>query len=242
LPGDDDDPQPLLDVPADLPSEAMEYEGILYGDFNYGDPTQFWECETAEVFEMAYSPWEDHVWIGSCIGVYNRVRGRLDRSFDPPRLIIEETLEARWSEPSDCTFYSDPFYESCHIEEHPDSDTFYTCNPVISDCEKCIPERFDATEVAGWKHHDCGDKLDEVPIGQPCEYPDAGDLETCGDKLRCWNPAGDLSAPGVCVRYCDLTDPLDVCEGTCVRCSSSDEWGLCVTNCSGDECNVDAFC
>jgi hypothetical protein len=46
------------------------------------------------------------------------------------------------------------------------------------------------------------------------------------------------------VRYCDLNDAADPCAntGTCVRCSSSDRWGLCMTDCSGDECNVDAFC
>jgi hypothetical protein len=243
LPSEDDDSQPLLDVPADLPSEPNEYVGILHG-FGFGDPTRFWECETEEVFEMAYLGSESHVWEGSCYGVYQRVRGQVDRSFEPPRLIIEETLEARWSEPSDCAFFHEPDYESCHIEEHPDSDVFYTCHPVTDDCNesKCLPERFDATEFAGWKHHNCREQLDAVPIGQPCEYVDA-DLDNCGDNLRCWNSAGDLSTPGECVQYCDLTGQFgEPCEGTCVRCSSSDEWGLCMTDCSGDDCNVDAFC
>jgi hypothetical protein len=239
------DPQPMPDVPADLPSEPSEYVGVLHGDLNYSSPTQFWECDTAEVFEMAYNPWHhDVAWVGSCWGVYNRVRGRLDRGFDPPRLFIDETLEARWQEPSDCSFFSNPDYESCHIEDNPDSDTWYMCYPVNSGCGdgRCIPERFEATEVAGWKHHDCRDQLGEVPVGQACQYVDA-DLDDCADTLRCWNPAGDLSAPGVCVPYCDLEGQLGTpCEGTCVRCSSSDEWGLCMTDCSGDDCNVDAFC
>jgi hypothetical protein len=94
----EDDSQALPDVPADLPNEPTEYEGILHGH-GYGyTPTQFWGCESGEVFEMGYS--------GSCDGVYKRVCGQLDRSFDPPRLLVQETLEARWSTPSDCSFGS----------------------------------------------------------------------------------------------------------------------------------------
>lgn len=78
----------------------------------------------------------------------------------------------------------------------------------------------------------------------PCEYPAApGDVDTCGKGLRCWNAAGDLSQPGVCVPYCDLSGELGpACDGTCVQCSSS-ERGLCVSGCSsGEDCSVDAFC
>ena len=55
---------------------------------------------------------------------------------------------------------------------------------------------------------------------------------------------GDLALPGICMPYCDLNDAADPCAGTgtCVRCSASDRWGLCMTDCSGKECNVDAFC
>ena len=79
--------------------------------------------------------------------------------------------------------------------------------------------------------------------GDACEYPaDPGDKDTCGQGYRCWNPAGDISQPGTCVAYCDLTGELGpACDGTCVQCSSS-ERGLCMSGCSGDDCNVDAFC
>lgn len=229
----------------DLPPETTEFEGILQGIDYHTMPSRFYECETEELFEISYGPWPDgNVLMGACDGVYNRVRGRLDRSFDPPRLFVDETLEARWSEPDDCSFPSNPWYESCHLE---------TEQPVISICEpagpacdgsyKCQPVRFDATEFAGWKHHECLGSIGDGVAGDPCEYPDGGDLDTCAQGSRCWNADGDLTAPGVCVPYCDLTGQLGpACEGTCVRCSSSVEHGLCMTECSGDDCNVDAFC
>jgi hypothetical protein len=178
--------------------------------------------------------------------VYQRVRGQLDRSFDPPRLLVQETLEQRWSTPSDCSFFQEPDYESCVWQDHPDDESARTCAPVfhLGDSEdfRCEPERFDATEFGGWKHFDL--TLKEVatsgPWG-PCEF--VGDSDTCVDHWRCWNPAGDMTMPGVCVPYCDMTGEYESpCEGTCVRCSSSDRWGLCMTECSGDACNVDGFC
>jgi hypothetical protein len=242
---DEDDSQALPDLPADLPNESAEFEGILHGR-NYNiEPTQFLECESGEVFEMTYYDW-DNVWKGSCWGVYQRVRGQLDRSFDPPRLLVQETLEQRWSTPSDCSFFQEPDYESCVWQDHPDDESARTCAPVfhLGDSEdfRCEPERFDATEFGGWKHFDL--TLKEVatsgPWG-PCEF--VGDSDTCVDHWRCWNPAGDMTMPGVCVPYCDMTGEYESpCEGTCVRCSSSDRWGLCMTECSGDACNVDGFC
>ena len=53
---------------------------------------------------------------GSCRGAYQRVRGQLDRSVDPPVVIIDEILEARWSEPDDCVVYWMPVYDSCYQE------------------------------------------------------------------------------------------------------------------------------
>jgi hypothetical protein len=253
-PDSDDDSQGLPDVPADLPNDSTEYEGVLYG-IESAYPTHFWECQTAEQFEMSYAwhPWQEEgeAWMGSCYGVYNRVRGHLDRSFDPPRLFIQETLEARWSTPSDCVFFHEPDYESCALEDDPEfPDTefpMWPCWPVEGDCphddDRCSPVRFDATEFAGWKDFDCID-APEYPDGpgDACEY--SGDVDTCLDRWRCWNPDGDLTKPGVCVPYCDLNDAADPCvgTGTCVRCSSSDRWGLCMTDCSGEDCNVDAFC
>jgi hypothetical protein len=242
---DEDDSQALPDIPVDLdlPSEPMEYEGILHGDFN-GGPTHFWECESGEWFEMAYYVW-DNVWKGSCYGVYQRVRGQLDRSLDPPRLLVEETLEARWSTPADCSFFHEPDYESCAGEDQPDQEyPEGPCPPVEGICPdnyRCSPVRFDATEFAGWKTFDCTDVPENPDApGDACEY--SGDVDKCFDRFRCWNPEGDITKPGVCVPYCDLNDAADPCSGTCVRCSSSDRWGLCVEGCSGEGCNVDAFC
>ncbi len=238
----------LPDVPADLPSEPIEYEGIIHGvNFN-AEPTQFWECKTGEKFEMAYGDW-DNVWKGSCWGVYQRVRGQLDRNYDPPRLLIEETLEARWSTPEDCSFFDEPDYKSCAIEDNPDSEFPKTSCPPDEDLclhdDRCSPVRFgNATEYAGWKTFDCVD-MPKPALAGPfgvCEF--SGDLDTCIDTYRCWNPDGDLALPGVCMPYCDLNDAADPCTGTgtCVRCSASDRWGLCLPNCSGEECHVDAFC
>jgi hypothetical protein len=247
LPGEgDDDSQPLADVPADLPVEPTEFEGILYARGYPNEPTQFRECETEEVFEMSYVGQQGELWSGSCDGVYHRVRGMLDRSFDPPRLIIEETLEARWSVPSDCAFFHEPDYISCHFE---DESASFICEPAdIFLCDapkKCSPVHFFASESAGWKHHECLGSLGDGVAGDPCEYPEAGggEMDTCAQGNRCWNPTGDLTAPGICVPYCDLTGEFGpTCEGTCVRCSSSAQDGLCMTDCSGENCNVDAFC
>jgi hypothetical protein len=243
----EDDSQTLPDLPADLPNEPIVYEGILYGGEFNTYPTQFWECESGEVFEMAYHVW-DFVWKGSCWGVYQRVRGQLDRSFDPPRLLVHETLEERWSTPSDCSFFHQPDYESCVWEDYPEQEFASTCSPVLfveDGCGdlRCVPERFaDATEFAGWKHFDCSGEEQYISgPGDACEF--VGDSDTCIDHWRCWNPAGDMTMPGVCVPYCDTTGEYESpCEGACVRCSSSDRWGLCMTDCSGDDCNVDGFC
>jgi hypothetical protein len=200
---------------------------------------------------MSYAWQQGEVWAGSCAGVYQRVRGHLDRSFVPPRLFVQETLEARWSTSADCTFFDEPDYESCAAEDTPDSEPdgsiAVPCqpvyNPLYGNCphDRCSPERFDATEVAGWKDFGCVDAPGPAGPGEACEY--SGDSDSCVDFSRCWNPAGDLTMPGVCVPYCDLTGELgSACAGTCVRCSSSDRWGMCMTECSGEDCNVDAFC
>jgi hypothetical protein len=243
-PDSDDDSQALPDVPVDLPGEAIEYEGILNGVDYTADPSQFWECESGEVFNIAYWVW-DNVWKGSCDGVYQRVRGQLDRSFDPPRLLVQETLEARWTTPSDCSFPYEPHYESCAGEDDPDQEyPAGPCPPVEGNCpddDRCSPVRFNATQFAGWKTFDCIDPLESPDgPGEACEY--VGDADTCLDRYRCWNPAGDTTQPGVCVPYCDLNDAVDPCAGACVRCSSSDRWGLCMTDCTGEACNVDVFC
>jgi hypothetical protein len=238
---DDDDSQALPDIPLDLPNEATEYEGILYSFGFRVEPTQFWECESGEVFDMAYK--------GSCDGVYQRVRGHLDRSFDPPRLLVQETLEARWATPSDCVSFLEPDYESCISEDHDAQETAYTCPPVFhlvdSEDFRCEPQRFDASEFAGWKHFDLSIKEEPAMSGPWGECEFVGDSDTCLDHWRCWNAAGDMTMPGVCVPYCDMTGELQSpCDGngTCVRCSSSDRWGLCMTDCTGDDCNVDGFC
>ncbi|WP_106087267.1 hypothetical protein [Enhygromyxa salina] len=93
-------------------------------------------------------------------------------------------------------------------------------------------------------HHQCHTLLGQGVEGDACDFPSApGDVDTCAYGYRCWNPEGDIAAPGICAPYCDATGKLgDACDGTCVLCSSSDRWGLCMTGCSGDECNVDEFC
>src|SRR5690606_12565632 len=93
----------------------------------HAEPSWFLACDTGETWEMT----SDHAppgWRveGSCSGVFQRVRGQLDRSVDPPVVIIEETLEARWSEPDDCVVNWMPVYDSCYQEneKHP-------CDPLI---------------------------------------------------------------------------------------------------------------
>jgi hypothetical protein len=225
----------------DPSNEPTEYEGILHG-LNYGAaPTQFWECESGEVFEMTYVGQLGELWKGSCYGAYNRVHGELDRSFDPPRLIIDEVLEARWCGSDECSITCEPMYESCYEE----NEVVSGCDPLPFGCEgnyRCNPVRFHATQDAGWMHDLCHGKLGGGVDGDPCEYPDDGVVDTCDDGYRCWNAAGDLSSPGVCVPYCDPTGNLGTtCTGTCVHCSGN-EWGLCISECSGEDCNVDDFC
>ena len=178
------------------------------------------------------------------MGVYQRVRGQLDRSVDPPVLIIEDTLEARWSEPDDCVVDWMPVYDSCYQEnERSPCDPLWT--ESLGSCQggRCNPVRFWATEEAGWMETRCAGLLGNGKAGDPCEYPeDPWEVDTCAHGLRCWNAAGDIKQPGVCVPYCDLTNELGpVCEGTCVQCSGDDR-GLCMQGCTGDDCNVDAFC
>lgn len=247
LPADEEDSQSVPDVPADLPEEDTEIEGILYG-IDYGAiPTRFISCESGELLEISYplAP-ADFVWKGSCYGVYNRVLGHIDRTYNPPRIIIAETLEARWCEPSDCGGDCKPDVDSCYIE----NEGVLDCDPVLDNLlpncspdSKCNPIRFYATETAGWMHDVCTTKLGDGVAGDPCEYPaEPGHVDTCDRGFRCWNPTGDLSQPGTCVPYCDLTGEFGpACDGTCVQCSGS-ERGLCVSGCSGEDCNVDAFC
>ncbi|WP_106087962.1 hypothetical protein [Enhygromyxa salina] len=241
---DNADSQDLPDLPTDLPIEPPEYAGVLVGLAYEFQATQFQECESGEMFEISYPGW-DSVLKGSCWGVYTRIRGRLDRSFDPPRLFLEETLEARWCEPEGCAGPCTPVHDSCYAETET-----YPCQPVLGaglhcgDTSYCKPVRFAATQTAGWMHHTCRPPVGHGVEGDACDYPaDPGDVDTCAYGYGCWNPQGDIAAPGTCVPYCDVTGEWGpACEGTCVRCSSSEEWGLCMTGCSGDDCNVDEFC
>src|SRR5690606_22241300 len=113
---------------------------------------------------------------GSCVGVFKRVRGQLDRSVDPPVVIIEETLEARWAEPGDCVVDWMPVYDSCYQENER-----YPCDPLIPDgggsCgagghSRCNPVHFRATQEAGWMETVCESLLGNGQAGEPCEYPE----------------------------------------------------------------------
>ena len=242
---DGTDDQSMPDLPAPSEDLPTEYVGILYG-YNYGAlPTRFVDCDTGEFWEMTY----DHSdpgwrWQGSCLGVYNRVRGQLDRSVDPPVVIVEEVLEARWCEPDDCGGECLPVYDSCYQENERSP-----CDPLIPDGQgscgpdsRCTPVHFFAVE-AGWMETQCRPLLGDGQAGDACEYPEAPwEADTCAHGLRCWNAAGDVTQPGVCVPYCDPTGELGpTCEGTCVQCSGDDR-GLCMQGCTGDDCSVDAFC
>ena len=231
--------------PDDVPPELTEYEGIVVGVDYHAYPSHFYACETGELWEMTYD-FADPGWRveGSCRGVFKRLLGVLDRSVDPPVLIIEDTLEARWSEPGECVVERMPEYDSCYQENEihpcdPLDEEHDLCNPLA----RCNPARFWATERAGWMETRCELLLGDGQAGEPCEYPeDPGDVDTCAHGLRCWNPEGEMTQPGICVPYCDPAgDVGPACAGTCVQCSG-DNRGLCVQGCSGDACNVDAFC
>ena len=244
---DSDDAQGTPDLPAsptDLPVEPTEYEGIVVGINYHAEPSRFYACDTGELWEMRYDHSDPDSRIeGSCDGVFKRVRGQLDRSVDPPVLIIEETLEARWTEPGDCVVNWMPIYDSCYQENER-----FPCDPLVHDsgCHeitRCNPVRFRATQEAGWMEARCLERLGNAQTGEPCEYPkEPWEVDTCAHGLRCWNAAGDVKQPGVCVPYCDPTGEVGpTCEGTCVQCSGDDR-GLCMQGCTGDGCNVDAFC
>src|SRR5690606_441469 len=137
-----------------------------------------------------------------------------------------------------------PEYDSCYEENER-----YPCDPLASfgaeSCPgfRCNPVHFWATEEAGWMETRCAELLGDGQAGDACGYPEAPwEIDTCAHGLRCWNAAGDIKQPGVCVPYCDPTGELGpTCDGTCVQCSGDDR-GLCVQGCTGDACNVDAFC
>jgi hypothetical protein len=147
-------------------------------------------------------------------------------------------------ESDDCGGGCQPDLESCYLEH----DITWPCDPVLDEdlhqCgdSRCSVKRFYATEEAGWMHFTCNLEPGPGTTGDRCEYADmTGIADTCAHGYRCWNPEGTLDA-GVCVPYCD-TDGLEgpACAGECVQCSSS-ERGLCMTDCTGDECNVEEFC
>ncbi|KIG13373.1 hypothetical protein DB30_08140 [Enhygromyxa salina] len=76
--------------------EIIEYAGILEG-LNFGaKPSRFALSDSGEFVEWSFpGSRQEEVWSGSCDGVSHRVRGQLDRSFEPPRLIIDEVVESR---------------------------------------------------------------------------------------------------------------------------------------------------
>src|SRR5690606_11328204 len=132
-------------------------------------------------------------------------------------LIIEDTLEARWAESDDCVVDWMPVYDSCYQEnERSPCDPLWT-EGTLSCGGRCNPVRFWATQEAGWMETQCRPLLGDGQTGDPCEYPeDPWEVDTCAHGLRCWNAAGDIKQPGVCVPYCDLTGELGpTCEGTC---------------------------
>jgi hypothetical protein len=240
--GPDDGEVP--DVPADLPAEPIEYAGILYG-LNYNaEPSRFILCDTGEFIEWSFPTSRiEEVHEGSCYGVYHRVRGQLDRDFEPPRLIIDEIVESRWCEPDDCEdALCTPNLDSCDQE----NEVTFSCDPLLDTCgsDRCIAERFYATEDAGWMLYVCRDIDSEGVAGDPCAYTDKpeGEIDDCADGYRCWNPDGDTTAPGTCVAYCDVEAELGpICDGACVPCSAT-ERGLCMSGCVGEDCRVDDFC
>jgi hypothetical protein len=249
-PADDDpDDGEVADVPADLPAESIEYAGILYGLNHNAEPSRFILCGTGEFIEWSFPTSRvEEVHEGSCYGVYHRVRGQLDRHFEPPRLIIDEIVESRWCEPDDCEdAYCEPHFQSCFPEE----EVTRECDPLLDNtvpgcagARRCNPVRFHATEAAGWMHYICESALGEGVAGDACEYGESPDehIDTCAHGYRCWNADGDTTAPGTCVAYCDVEGELGpVCDGSCLPCSAT-ERGLCMTGCSGDDCRVDDFC
>jgi hypothetical protein len=226
-----------------------EWAGILYASTNFGVvPSRFVECDTGLEFEVGHAAYPDLPgYSGSCDGVFRRYRGTLDDSVNPPKILVEEWLEARWCEPNECGGGCEPDYDSCYQE----MEVTWQCDPVLdldlAGCgdSKCGPSRFPVVEESGWMHFLCNSNSGPGVTGDPCEYPEDGPLaeilDTCAHGYRCWNPEGTLDA-GICVPYCDLAGiEGPACAGECVQCSSS-ERGLCMTNCTGSECNVEQFC
>jgi hypothetical protein len=235
-------PQDMGDPP------QTEWSGILYASLNFGVlPSRFVECDTGLEFEIGNAEYPElPSFSGSCDGVFRRYRGTLDDSVDLPRIFVEEWLEARWCDPDECGGGCEPDYSSCYLEmEQTECDPVDGALPPCSDVRVCRPVPFSLGDVAGWMHHVCFSPEGDGTTGFPCEYPDAGavtgSVDTCAHGYRCWNPEGTLDA-GVCVPYCDM-EGLEgpACDGECVQCSSS-ERGLCMTDCVGDECNVEDFC
>jgi hypothetical protein len=179
--------------------------------------------------------------------VYRRIRGQLNRDFDPPRLIVDEILESRWCEPDDCGGGCMPDFQSCYAE----NDIVGDCDPLLFDppqgCNngRCGPVRFHATESAGWMHYVCSSAVvGDGVAGDACEYGEGTEahIDTCARGYRCWNADGNITQPGTCVAYCDVDGELGpACDGACVPCSAT-ERGLCVSGCSGEDCRVDDFC
>lgn len=262
--GEDDSPSDLPQPEPDLPDQATQWEGVLNAVVFDSLPSQFTLCDSGEVVQIAFAADPSQPWSGSCTGVYHRFEGMLNRELDPPLLVVDEILDARWCSEASCNSPDtggdcSPDFSSCYAE----NDIAGGCDPMIGGgiggglgcgSDACRPARFyvteatdatEATQSAGWMHHSCV-AAGAGEAGAACSYPEAGAqtgrVDSCAHGYRCWNIDGDLGSPGVCVAYCDpagLEGPA--CAGSCVPCSSSGR-GLCVSGCSGAACAVAEFC
>jgi hypothetical protein len=235
------------------PDEYGTWEGLLeLCEPDYYPPpwlySHFLPCGSDERWRIEGEP----IWpVNGCTAVWVVVTGTL--TYDPGTclyegppdheraLIVDELLEVRLCEPSDCggapLCNPDDFY--CWQG--------YYCSPLLQECaegERCIPSRDDlpfkpplaiCTPIAATP----------LQVGDPClvwgGLPEPM-VDECDRGLMCV-PLEDGDTQGICRAFCDpagVEGP--VCNGNCAPCNPGGQYdaGLCFEDCP--ECEAVPHC
>lgn len=157
-------------------------------------------------------------------------------------LIVDELLEVRLCEPSDCG--GSPL---CEPETF---DCWHTpgCWPLMDDCpegERCIAHDYDEEFDFDPPHTQCV-SLARTPlqVGEPCLVwdPFGDNFDECDKGLLCV-PLADGDPEGTCRAFCDPAGVyLPPCNGNCAPCHPAADHGagLCFEDCPN--CEATPYC